>query len=79
MDLEERVKNIIMEKLGVDLDKITPDATFAEDLNVDSLAQMQLVMEFEDQFSISIPDEDAQQLTTVGKALEYLKEKVGEQ
>ena len=76
MDLEERVKNIIMDKLGVDPDKIIPEATFAEDLNIDSLAQMQLVMEFEDQFEISISDEDAQTLTTVGKALEYLKTKV---
>ena len=76
MELENKVKNIIMDKLGVEEGKITPEASFGDDLNVDSLAQMQLVMAFEDEFGVTIPDEEAQQLTTVGKAMDYLKEKI---
>ena len=73
--VEERVKKIIAEQLGVEEDEVTPEASFVEDLGADSLDTVELVMALEEEFSIEIPDEDAENILTVGKALEYIKEK----
>ncbi|MFN2420106.1 MAG: acyl carrier protein [Gemmatimonadota bacterium] len=75
MSVEERVKEIIVENLGVDSEKVSPDASFVEDLGADSLDTVELVMAFEEEFDIEIPDEDAEKLTTVGEATAYLKSK----
>ena len=72
-DLYERIKDIIVEQLGVDEDKITLDARFREDLEADSLDLVELIMAMEDEFGGEISDEEAQQLKTVGQAIEYLK------
>ncbi len=77
MDLEKKVKEIIMDKLGVDESQITPEASFTNDLGADSLDTVELIMAFEEEFGVSIPDEDAEKIGTVGDALNYLKEKVG--
>jgi acyl carrier protein len=74
--VEERVKKIIAEQLGVEEDEVTPEASFVEDLGADSLDTVELVMALEEEFEIEIPDEDAEKILTVGKALEYIKEKV---
>jgi acyl carrier protein len=74
--VEERVKKIIAEQLGVEEDEVTPEAHFVEDLGADSLDTVELVMALEEEFEIEIPDEDAEKILTVGKALEYIKEKV---
>ena len=73
--VEERVKKIIAEQLGVEEDEVTPEASFVEDLGADSLDTVELVMALEEEFSIEIPDEDADKILTVGKALDYIKEK----
>ncbi|MDH4086194.1 MAG: acyl carrier protein [Nitrospira sp.] len=73
--VDERVKKIIAEQLGVEADKVTPEASFVEDLGADSLDTVELVMALEEEFSIEIPDEDAEKILTVGKALDYIKEK----
>ncbi len=78
MDLEKKVKEIIMDKLGVDESQITPEASFTNDLGADSLDTVELIMAFEEEFGVSIPDEDAEKIATVGDALNYLKEKVSE-
>lgn len=75
MALEDKVKDIIVEQLGVNKDQVTPEASFIEDLGADSLDTVELVMAFEEEFGASIPDEDAEKLTSVGKVIEYLKEK----
>ena len=77
-DLEEKVKEIIAKELGVEREKLTDDASFMEDLGADSLDTVELVMEFEKEFNIDIPDEDAEKLRTVGDAMNYLKTKVKE-
>ncbi|HET7553631.1 MAG TPA: acyl carrier protein [Gemmatimonadaceae bacterium] len=77
-DLDEKVKEIIAKELGVERDKLTNEASFMEDLGADSLDTVELVMEFEKEFNIDIPDEDAEKLRTVGDALDYLKAKVKE-
>ena len=77
MSLEERVKNIIIEKLGVSEDQVQGNAHFINDLGADSLDTVELVMAFEEEFSVESPDEDAQKIDTVGNAVKYLKEKVG--
>ena len=74
--MEEKVRDIIVEELGVERDKLADDATFMEDLGADSLDTVELVMAFEKEFDIDIPDEDAEQLRTVGDALKYLNDKV---
>ncbi len=74
-DLDEKVKEIIAKELGVEREKLTNDASFMEDLGADSLDTVELVMEFEKEFNIDIPDEDAEKLRTVGDALNYLKTK----
>ena len=75
--LEDKVKDIIAEELGVERDKLTTEASFMEDLGADSLDTVELVMAFEKEFDIDIPDEDAEKLRTVGDALNYLHEKIG--
>lgn len=69
---EARVKEIIVEELGVETDKVTPDASFVDDLGADSLDTVELVMAFEEEFGIDIPDEDAEQMRTVGDAISYI-------
>lgn len=75
---EERIKEIIVNELGVEPEKVTEDASFVEDLGADSLDTVELVMAFEEEFGVEIPDEDAEQLQTVGDAIRYLKEHQGE-
>jgi len=75
--LEEKVKDIIVEELGVEREKLTADASFMEDLGADSLDTVELVMAFEKEFDIDIPDEEAEKLRTVGQAMQYLHEKMG--
>jgi acyl carrier protein len=72
---EARVKEIIINELGVEPEKVTNDASFVEDLGADSLDTVELVMAFEEEFGIEIPDEDAENLQTVGDAIRYLQEK----
>lgn len=71
---EAKVKEIIVNELGVEPEKVTEDASFVEDLGADSLDTVELVMAFEEEFGIEIPDEDAEKLQTVGDAIRYLKE-----
>jgi acyl carrier protein len=78
MNTEAKVKEIIIDKLGVEESQITPEASFTNDLGADSLDIVELVMGFESAFQISIPDEDAEKIGTVGDAVNYLNEKVGE-
>ena len=74
-DTEAKVKEIIINELGVEAEKVTPEASFVEDLGADSLDTVELVMAFEEEFGIEIPDEDAETLQTVGDAIKYLQEK----
>jgi acyl carrier protein len=76
-DMVEKVKDIIAEELGVEREKLTDDASFMEDLGADSLDTVELVMAFEKEFDIDIPDEEAEKLRTVGDALRYLQDKMG--
>ena len=76
MTVEDRVKKIIIEQLGVEEDDVTPEASFVEDLGADSLDTVELVMAFEEEFDIEIPDEEAEKILTVGRAIEYIKEKM---
>jgi acyl carrier protein len=74
-DVEAKVKEIIINKLGVDDGQITPEASFTNDLGADSLDTVELVMEFEKAFNLQIPDEDAEKISTVGDAIKYIKAK----
>ena len=74
-DLEAKVKSIIVEKLGVDESDITRDASFTNDLGADSLDTVELIMEFEKEFDTTIPDEDAEKISTVGDAIDYLNQR----
>lgn len=76
-DIEAKVKEIIVNKLGVDEGQITPQASFTNDLGADSLDTVELVMEFEKAFNVQIPDEDAEKISTVGDAINYLTSKAG--
>ncbi len=71
-EVEEKVINIVCSQLGTSRDKVQPDTSFINDLGADSLDTVELVMEFEDEFEISIPDEDAEKIQTVGDAIEYI-------
>ena len=73
-DIASRVKKIIVDKLGVDEAEVTTEASFTNDLGADSLDTVELIMEFEKEFNISIPDEQAETITTVGQAVSYLEE-----
>ncbi|CAO80159.1 MAG: acyl carrier protein [Candidatus Cloacimonadota bacterium] len=77
MDIEAKVKQIVVDKLGVEESQVVPSANFIEDLRADSLDTVELVMAFEEEFGITIPDEDQDKLRTVGQAIDYLKEKLG--
>ena len=79
MALMDKVKKIIVEQLGVDESEVTPGAHFIDDLGADSLDTVELILSFEEEFDISIPDEDAEKLETVGKAVEYLKAHIDEE
>ena len=72
--IEEKVKDIIVEQLGVNPEQVTPQASFIEDLGADSLDTVELVMAFEEEFDLEIPDEDAEKIATVGDAISYIKE-----
>jgi acyl carrier protein len=72
--VEEKVKHIIVEQLGVDEDEVKPEAAFVDDLGADSLDVVELVMALEEEFGLEISDEDAEKLTTVGKATAYIAE-----
>lgn len=73
----EKFRSIIAEQLGVEVDKVTADAKFTEDLGADSLDLVELIMAFEEEYGMEISDEEAQKLTTVGEAWNYVKGKVG--
>ncbi len=72
-EIAERVKNIIVDKLGVDASEVTEEASFINDLGADSLDTVELIMEFEKEFQISIPDEAAEKIQTVGDAINYVE------
>ena len=74
MNIEEKVKGIIVEQLGVDEDEVTPTASFVEDLGADSLDQVELVMALEEEFKVEISDEDAEKIKTVQDAIKYITE-----
>ena len=74
MSVEERVKKIIVEQLGVNADEVTAESAFVEDLGADSLDTVELVMAFEEEFDLEIPDEDAEKIATVGDAIKYIDE-----
>jgi len=74
-DTREKVKKVIVDQLSVNPEELTDDASFIEDLGADSLDIVELVMEFEEQFGIDIPDEDAEKISTVGEAVKYIEEK----
>ena len=78
VELENKVKDIIAEELGVEREKLTDAASFMEDLGADSLDTVELVMAFEKEFDIDIPDEEAEKLRTVGDALAYLHQRMGD-
>ncbi len=73
-EIQEKVISIVAEQMGVDKGEINRDTNFVNDLNADSLDTVELVMEFEDEFETSIPDEDAEKIETVGKAIDFIKE-----
>ena len=75
-DIEAKVKEIIVEQLGVDEGQITKESSFIDDLGADSLDTVELVMAFEEKFDIEIPDEDAEKMRTVGDAIDYLNKKL---
>ena len=72
-DVFDRVKRIIIDRLGVDESEVTPEASFKDDLGADSLDVVELVMELEDEFNLEISDEDAEKITTVGEVVDYIK------
>jgi len=75
-DYFDKVKEIIVDKLGVEESKITLEAKFIDDLGADSLDTVELIMQFEEEFNIEIPDEDAESLTTVGESVDYITRKL---
>ena len=77
-EIESRVKAIIVEKFGVSESEVTPEANFTNDLSADSLDRVELIMEIEDEFGISISEDQAEKIATVGDAVKYVEEKVAE-
>ena len=75
MAVEEKIKSIIAEQLGVKAEEVTPQASFIDDLGADSLDTVELIMALEEEFGVEIPDEDAEKMTTVGEAIKYIEEK----
>ena len=75
--MEERIKEIIADQLGIDVDQIKPESKFVDDLGADSLDVVELIMAFEEEFDVEIPDEDAEKIQTVGDVINYIKEKKG--
>jgi acyl carrier protein len=73
-NINERVKDLVVEQLGVSADQVTPQASFIDDLGADSLDTVELVMAFEEEFGIDIPDEDAEKMVSVSDAIKYLEE-----
>ena len=73
-DVASRVKAIIVDKLGVDENEVTPEASFTNDLGADSLDTVELIMEFEKEFNMGIPDDQAESISTVGEAVKYIEE-----
>ena len=78
-DTPDRVKKIVVEHLGVEEDKVTPDASFIDDLGADSLDIVELVMAFEEEFGIEIPDEEAEKISNVKEAVSYIEQNAGDQ
>ena len=76
VNIEEKVKQIIVDKLGADEKEVTPTANFTNDLGADSVDTVELIMEFEEAFGINIPDEAAEKISTVGDAIKYIKDNV---
>jgi len=77
MSVQEKVKSIIAEQLGVKPEEVTPEASFVDDLGADSLDTVELVMALEEEFGIEISDEEAEKITTVGEAVKYIEDKAG--
>ncbi len=75
MAVEDKIKSIIAEQLGVKIEEVKPEASFIDDLGADSLDTVELIMALEEEFGIEIPDEDAEKMTTVGDAIKYIQEK----
>ena len=73
-EIESKVKAIIVDKLGVEESQVTPEASFSADLNADSLDTVELIMEFEKEFNITIPDDKSESIATVGDAIKYIEE-----
>ena len=76
-EIEAKVIDIVAEQMGVDKSEISRETSFTNDLNADSLDTVELVMEFEDEFETSIPDEQAEKIQTIGQAIDYIKESIG--
>ncbi|HDH99806.1 MAG: acyl carrier protein [Candidatus Latescibacterota bacterium] len=76
--VEERVRDLVVEQLGVNPEQVTREASFIDDLGADSLDTVELVMAFEEEFGLEIPDEDAEKITTVGDAITYIEKKLQE-
>jgi len=74
----DRVKNIVVEQLGVSADEVSPESSFVDDLGADSLDVVELVMALEEEFGVEIPDEDAEKIATVGEAVKYIEAHMGE-
>jgi len=79
VSVEERVKKIIVEQLGVDESQVTGDASFIDDLGADSLDTVELIMALEEEFDMEVPDEEAEKISTVRDAIEYIKKMSGEE
>ena len=76
-EIEAKVIDIVAEQMGIDKSEISRDTSFTNDLNADSLDTVELVMEFEDEFETSIPDEQAEKIQTIGQAIDYIKQSIG--
>ena len=75
-EIEAKVKKIVCDQMDVDMERVTPETSFINDLGADSLDTVELVMEFEEAFDLNIPDDEAEKIQTVGDAIEYIEEKV---